>query len=77
MMTALQMIDALGGSAKAARRLGIPLTTVDSWKRKNAIPHWRLPSVEAAIRAAAAESAAEAAPAPTRPVVASGEGFAV
>ena len=77
MMTALQMIEALGGSAKAARRLGIPLTTVDSWKRKNAIPHWRLPSVEAAILAAADEASADAKPAPTRPIVASGEGFAV
>ncbi len=54
MMTAIQMIEQLGGPAKAARKLDIPFTTVDTWKRKNAIPVWRLPAVEAAIRSDAA-----------------------
>jgi hypothetical protein len=54
MMTAIQMIEALGGSRKAADRLGVPLTTVDTWKRKNSIPHWRMPFVVAALQSAAA-----------------------
>jgi hypothetical protein len=49
MMTAAQKIAALGGSAQAARKLGVPITTVDSWKRKDSIPAWRQPAVDAAL----------------------------
>jgi DNA-binding transcriptional regulator YdaS (Cro superfamily) len=49
MMTAAQKIAALGGSASAARKLGVPITTVDTWKRKDSIPAWRLPAVDAAL----------------------------
>jgi hypothetical protein len=49
MMTATQKIAALGGSASAARKLGVPITTVDTWKRKDSIPAWRLPAVDAAL----------------------------
>ena len=51
-MTDIQKIEALGGPAKAARALGVPLTTVDSWKRKGVIPAWRVSAVEAALSAA-------------------------
>jgi DNA-binding transcriptional regulator YdaS (Cro superfamily) len=54
MMTDIQKIEALGGSRKAADLLGVPLTTVDTWKRKNKIPAWRLPAVEAALASTAA-----------------------
>jgi hypothetical protein len=49
MMTDAQKIAALGGSASASRKLGVPITTVDTWKRKDRIPPWRVPAVEAAL----------------------------
>ena len=51
MMTDIQKIDALGGPAKASRALGVPLTTIDSWKRKGVIPPWRVSAVDAALAA--------------------------
>jgi len=51
-MTAIQIIETLGGSRKAADRLDIPFTTVDTWKRKNRIPGWRMPAIAAALEAA-------------------------
>ena len=50
MMTAIQIIQTLGGVTKAARQLDIPITTVDTWRRKNAIPKWRMPAVDAALQ---------------------------
>ena len=44
-MTAIQMIDALGGSTAAADKLGIPMTTVATWKQRNHIPQWRMAGV--------------------------------
>jgi hypothetical protein len=41
-MDAENFIQELGGAAKVARALGVPLTTVDSWKRRNKIPAWRI-----------------------------------
>lgn len=32
-------IDTLGGSAKVALRLGLPRTTVDTWRRLNVCPN--------------------------------------
>lgn len=57
-MTAAQKIAALGGSASAARKLGVPITTVDSWKRKDSIPAWRLPAVDEALASTPTQSAA-------------------
>jgi len=49
-MTDATIIDKLGGSAELARQLGAPLTTVDSWKRADRIPHWRRPAVAEVAR---------------------------
>ena len=57
MMTAAQKIAALGGSASAARKLGVPITTVDTWKRKDSIPAWRLPAVDAALEQSQGQAA--------------------
>lgn len=43
------MIEALGGSTATARKLQIPVTTVDSWRRKNNIPPWRLSTLVTAV----------------------------
>jgi hypothetical protein len=41
MFTASHIITELGGAAKIAARLHIPLTTVASWGASNFIPSWR------------------------------------
>jgi len=43
------IIAALGGVRAAARALGVPPSTVQSWKRVNAIPHWRQAAVDAKL----------------------------
>lgn len=40
-MTALEIINRLGGVTAVAKDLGVPLTTVSSWGRFNQIPQWR------------------------------------
>jgi hypothetical protein len=40
-MTALDIIQALGGVTAVSRHLNVPLTTVSSWGRANQIPEWR------------------------------------
>jgi hypothetical protein len=40
-MTALDIINRLGGVCAVARHLSVPVTTVSSWGRFNAIPQWR------------------------------------
>jgi hypothetical protein len=40
-MTAQDIIIRLGGVTAVSRQLGVPLTTVSSWSRFNAIPQWR------------------------------------
>lgn len=40
-MTAIDIIQRLGGVMQVARDLGLPFTTVSSWGRKNHIPEWR------------------------------------
>lgn len=37
-----QFIDALGGTVAVATALGVPASTVSSWKSSNSIPHWRM-----------------------------------
>lgn len=39
---ASQMIAALGGQSAVARKLGIPLTTVNGWNTKDLLPNWRV-----------------------------------
>ena len=40
-MTALDIIQTLGGVTAVSRHLNVPLTTVSSWGRANQIPEWR------------------------------------
>jgi hypothetical protein len=40
-MTALDIIQRLGGVMQVARDLGVSFTTVSSWGRVNHIPEWR------------------------------------
>lgn len=47
MRTATHIIDALGGPSKVAGALGLPVTTVHSWTRVNAIPVWRRDALKA------------------------------
>jgi hypothetical protein len=42
---ARQIIMRLGGITEVASELGVPLTTVSSWGRKNRIPEWRQPAL--------------------------------
>jgi hypothetical protein len=44
-MTALDIIQKLGGVTALSRQLGVPLTTVSSWGRCNRIPEWRQPAI--------------------------------
>lgn len=44
-MSDATIIQALGGPAEISRQIGVPLTTVDSWKRSDRIPHWRRPAL--------------------------------
>lgn len=46
MMTAEQIIDALGGTVEVAKAIKAPPSTVSSWKgAKGGIPHWRMPAI--------------------------------
>lgn len=44
-MTALDIIERLGGVTAVSTALGVPLTTVSSWGRVNQIPAWRQPKL--------------------------------
>lgn len=48
------MILSLGGTTATARLLGLPIKTVQGWKKKDHMPHYRRPALESAM----AESAA-------------------
>lgn len=48
MRNAADLIDALGGSAKAAEKIGRPVGTVAAWKHRNAIPSEAWPAFIAA-----------------------------
>lgn len=45
MMTAEQMIVALGGTVEVAKAIEAPPSTVSSWKTAGKIPHWRMPAI--------------------------------
>lgn len=45
MLTAAQIIEALGDTTAVAREIGAPPTTVQSWKGANFIPGWRRPAL--------------------------------
>lgn len=38
-------IDELGGATHIARELGVPMTTVATWKQRGKIPQWRIPAL--------------------------------
>ena len=40
-MDAKTIIEQLGGAVNVASALGLPNTTVYSWKQRNSIPAWR------------------------------------
>jgi uncharacterized protein YjcR len=40
-MTADDIIQSLGGLSAVANQLGVPVTTVSSWKQRDNIPEWR------------------------------------
>jgi hypothetical protein len=44
-MTYAQLVKHYGGEAEAVRALGIPQSTINSW-RKHGIPRWRQSHVE-------------------------------
>lgn len=45
MLTAAQIVEALGDTSAVATALSAPVSTVSSWKRKNSIPSWRRPAL--------------------------------
>ncbi|WP_452654886.1 carph-isopro domain-containing protein [Sphingomonas bisphenolicum] len=47
MATASDIITALGGTSAVARELGLPPSTVSSWKAGARIPKWRMQGIEA------------------------------
>jgi hypothetical protein len=44
-MTAADIIQRLGGVMQVSRDLGLPFTTVSSWKLSGHIPTWRQPAL--------------------------------
>ena len=48
MTKADDVIDRLGGTRSASRKLGIPKSTIHSWRRSG-IPHWRMEIVLKAL----------------------------
>ena len=49
MDNANDIIERLGGATKAARKLGLSITTVHSWGRRGSIPAWRVEAVQRAL----------------------------
>lgn len=45
-----EIITAFGGLAEMSRKIGIPKTTIQSWKTKDKIPVWRIYSIKRAAR---------------------------
>ena len=67
MLTADQIIDALGSTSNVASELGLTPSTVSTWRGVNFIPTWRQPAVLAlAKRKKYALTAADFPPAESR-----------
>ena len=47
-----RVVEAFGGLTKAAEKIGAPITTIDSWRSKGNIPHWRLRQIREAAEKA-------------------------
>lgn len=45
------LFEAFDGPSQLAAAISVPVTTAHTWKRKGAIPSWRLPAVVAAALA--------------------------
>lgn len=45
------VVSAFGGLSAAARAIGVPVTTVQHWRDKDSIPHWRHEQVRKAANA--------------------------
>ncbi len=50
MMTAEQIVEALGGTVSVAKALDLAPTTVSSWKTSGSIPKWRMDGIERLAR---------------------------
>lgn len=46
-MTVKDFLESIGGPARVATDLDLPLTTVASWQQRNKIPNWRRPALAA------------------------------
>lgn len=44
-MSVSDIIARFGTASSLAREMGVPMTTVASWKQKNQIPAWRQPKL--------------------------------
>lgn len=49
------LVAAAGGQHKASRLIGVPVTTIHAWVKKNSVPEWRNDKVRE-LRIAVAES---------------------
>jgi hypothetical protein len=50
MMTATQIVDALGGTVEVAKALELTPSTVSSWKTSGSIPKWRMAGIREIAR---------------------------
>lgn len=46
-MTVQEFLDQMDGVKAVAAKLDLPLTTVQSWAHRNAVPEWRVPALAA------------------------------
>lgn len=51
MMTAAQIVEALGGTVAVATELDLTPSTVSSWKASGSIPRWWMPGISAFAKA--------------------------
>jgi len=45
-----EFIQSFGGQTALATALSVKVTTVDSWRRRGNIPHWRLDALRKACK---------------------------
>lgn len=41
-----KIIADLGGLVKAAKFFDVPVSTIQRWKEKNSVPHWRKEAIQ-------------------------------